>query len=322
MARVTVRRGDEDRGCRLDREPGDDRLSGRDAAENAAGVVGEKARLAVIAAAHLVGVLLAGELGRGEAVADLDPLDGVDPHQRRGEFRVELAVDRRAPACRDALGDDLDHRADRGAGLADVVEIVGEALGGGGVGGEERVPPDLVPVPARPVDLQLPHLHQRAANADAGRHLAGDRPGCDPRRRLARRGAAAAAIVADAVFCVIGIVGVAGTVLVLDLAIVLRPLIDVVDEDSDRRSGRHLPARGLVDHHAGEDARLVRLAALGGEARDAGPAPVEFGLDVGRFERNSRRAAVDDAPDPRAMTFAEGGDAEEAPETVVGHGGT
>ncbi len=116
----------EDRRGRLDGEAGDDRLAGRDAAEDAAGVVGEEARAAVVAGAHLVGVLLAGQLGGGEAVADLDALDGVDAHQRGGDLGVELAVDRRAPAGGHALGDDLDHRADRGAGLADRVEIVRE----------------------------------------------------------------------------------------------------------------------------------------------------------------------------------------------------
>ena len=37
-----------------------------------------------------------------EAGADLDALDRVDAHQRRGEIGVELAVDRRAPAGRHA----------------------------------------------------------------------------------------------------------------------------------------------------------------------------------------------------------------------------
>ena len=32
--------------------------------------------------------------------------------------------------------------------------------------------------------------------------------------------------------------------------------------------------------------------------------------------------SVDDASDPRAMTLAEGGDAEEMAEGVMGHGGT
>ena len=68
--------------------------------------------------AHLVGVLLAGQRGGGEAVADLHALHRVDPHQRRGEVGVELAVDRRAQARRHALGHHLDHRAGGRAGLA------------------------------------------------------------------------------------------------------------------------------------------------------------------------------------------------------------
>ena len=68
---------------------------------------------AVVAHAHLVGVLLAGQFGRREAGADLDALHRIDAHQRRGEIGVELAVDRRAEPGRNAFGDDLDHRADR-----------------------------------------------------------------------------------------------------------------------------------------------------------------------------------------------------------------
>ena len=89
-------------------------------------MVGQEDRLAVIAHAHLVGILFAGDARRLEAVADLDALDGVDRHQAGGDVLVELGVDRRAEAGRNALGDDLDHRADRGARLADAVEIVGE----------------------------------------------------------------------------------------------------------------------------------------------------------------------------------------------------
>src|SRR5271166_2208014 len=313
--------GREDRGCRLDSETGDDRLPGRDAAENAARVVGEKSRPPVFAPAHLVRVPFAGEFCRSEAVADLDPLDGVDPHQRSGKFRIELAVDRRAPACRDALSDNLNDRADRGARLADIVEIVRKSRGGGGVRTEERVPADLVPIPARPVDPQFSDLHQRPANTYGGRHFTCDRAGGDSRGRLTRRGPAAAAIIADPVLRLIGVIGVTGTVLVLDFAVVLRPLIDVLYEHADRRSGRHLAAAAVIDHHAGKDARLIRLAALGGESRRAWPPPVEFGLDVGHRQWNPRRAPVDDAPYSRAMTFAEGGDAKKMPETVVGHGG-
>jgi hypothetical protein len=70
---------------------GDDGLSGGDAAENAAGMVRQEDRLAVIAHAHLVGILLAGDFRGVEAVADLHALDGVDRHQQRGDVLVELA---------------------------------------------------------------------------------------------------------------------------------------------------------------------------------------------------------------------------------------
>jgi len=64
------------------------------------------------------------------------------------------------------------------------------------------------------------HLHQRAADLDLGQYLARDGAGRDPRGSLARRGTAAAAIIAQAVFGLIGEVGMAGTKLVLDLGIV------------------------------------------------------------------------------------------------------
>ena len=113
----------KDRRRRLDRETADDGLSGGDAAQDAAGVVGQKQRLAVGADADLVGIRLAGQFRGGHAGADLDALHRVDAHHRRGDVLVELAVDRRAEAGGHALGDHLDHGADRGAGFTYVVEI-------------------------------------------------------------------------------------------------------------------------------------------------------------------------------------------------------
>ena len=74
-------------------------------------------------AAHLVAVLAALLRHDREAGADLDALDRVDAHHRRGEFAVELAVDRLAPARRHAVGDHVDARADRIAGLAQRVHV-------------------------------------------------------------------------------------------------------------------------------------------------------------------------------------------------------
>ena len=114
----------QDRGGRLDRETRDDRLSRGNAAQNAAGVVGQKRR-SVISSAHLVGVLLAGQFGHAKPVADFDALHRIDRHQRRREIGVEFSIDRRAPAGRDALGHDFQHRADGRALLADIIEIIG-----------------------------------------------------------------------------------------------------------------------------------------------------------------------------------------------------
>ena len=112
----------------------------------------------------------------------------------------------------------------------------------------------------------------------------------------------------------------AGAELVLDLAVVLGPRVDVLDLERDRRAGGHLLAARLVGEHAGEDAHLVGLLALGGVARLAGLPLVEIGLDVGDLELDAGRAAVDHAADRRPVAFAPGGDAEQMAEAVVRHG--
>src|SRR3546814_2111844 len=64
-------------------------LAGGDAAEHAAGVVRQEHRAAAVDA-HLVGGLVAGDVGRREAVADLHALDRVDAHHRSEEHTSEL----------------------------------------------------------------------------------------------------------------------------------------------------------------------------------------------------------------------------------------
>ena len=160
------------------------------------------------------------------------------------------------------------------------------------------------------------HLHQRAAHLQAGHDLARNRAGGDAHRRLAGGLAAAAAIVAQPIFDVVGVVGVAGAIFVLDVGVVLGALIDIVDQERDRRAGGHLLAGRFVHEHAGEDFDRVRLLALRGEARLAGPAAIEIGLNVGLAQRNARRAAVDHAADGRPVAFAEGGDPEQMPERI------
>ncbi len=159
------------------------------------------------------------------------------------------------------------------------------------------------------------HLHQRAADGNAVQHLAGDGAGGDAHGGFAGGAAAPAAVVADAVFQVVGDVGVAGAVLFGDGAVVAAALVDVLDFQGDGRAG------GLAVHDAGEDSDLVGLLPLGGEFRLAGAAAIQPRLDVGFGERDAWRATVDDAADGRAVAFAPGGDAEQVAEAVVAHGG-
>src|SRR3546814_1697096 len=86
----------EDRAGRLDGEPHHQVLAGGDAAEHAAGVVRQEHRAAAVDA-HLVGGLVAGDVGRREAVADLHALDRVYAHHRTEETTTELPSLMRIP---------------------------------------------------------------------------------------------------------------------------------------------------------------------------------------------------------------------------------
>jgi hypothetical protein len=132
--------------------------------------------------------------------------------------------------------------------------------------------------------------------------------------------AAATAIIANAVFGVVGVIGVPRPVLVLDFGIVLGALVDIVDDERNRRPGRHLLTGRFIDEHAGEDFHLVRLAPLRSEARLARPPFVEIGLDVGLSQRDAGRAAVDHTTDRDPVAFAEGRDPEKMAEGIERHG--
>src|SRR5256885_342645 len=70
----------QDRRGRLEGDAHDHRLPARNAAEDPTGMVGEESR----SGAHRIGIFLAAQARRGEAVADLDALGGVDRHHRSG----------------------------------------------------------------------------------------------------------------------------------------------------------------------------------------------------------------------------------------------
>jgi hypothetical protein len=109
-------------------------------------------------------------------------------------------------------------------------------------------------------------------------------------------------------------------VFVLDLGIVLGTLINVLNQQHNRRAGRNLRARHLVSEYAGHDFDGIRLLPLGREPRLPGPATVELVLDVFPYEGNPWRTAVNDAANSRPMALAEARKPEEMAESVERHG--
>src|SRR2546421_8371548 len=101
--------------------------------------------------------------------------------------------------------------------LANIVEEAGEQLLAARVGAEERAFYEVPPVPARAIDLVRADLDKCSANKHLRYNLARDRTRRDPRRGLARRLPPAAAIIAQAVFCIVSVICMAGSVSIFDL---------------------------------------------------------------------------------------------------------
>ena len=163
---------------------------------------------------------------------------------------------------------------------------------------------------------QRTHLRQVAVNADLqpfAQVFARDGAGRHAHHGLARRGTSAAAIVAKAVFLVVGIVRMAGAKAILDFLVVARALIFVRDQQADRR------ARGPALEYAGQDAHRIGLAALAGELRGARAAPLDIGLQVRLAQLQARRAAIHDAAERRAMALPEARHREKPTEGIARH---
>src|SRR5207247_5631950 len=144
--------------------------------------------------------------------------------------------------------------------------------------------------------------------------LLGDRARGDADRGLAGGGPAAAAIVAQAVFLPIRVIGVPGPESVGESAVVLALLVLVSDEKADRRAGR--PAF----EHTGQNLDAVGLLALRHVAGAAGLPPVEVSLDVALGELEPGRAAVHDASVRGPVALAKRSHAIQQAERVAGHG--
>src|SRR5690606_31732039 len=155
---------------------------------------------------------------------------------------------------------------------------------------------------------QGPELRQISLNAHAealAQIFTSDRARRDTHYGFARRRPATATIVAEAIFLLIGVVSVPGAEAILDLVVVARTLIGVLDHHADRRAG------GAALEHPRQDLHLIRLLALAGVPRRPGAPALELRLNVRLGQLQPRRATIDDAAERGPMAFAEGGDGEE-----------
>ena len=127
----------------------------------------------------------------------------------------------------------------------------------------------------------------------------GDRAGCHAHRRFPGRRAATAAVIPNPVFLLVAVVRMPGSKLVLDIAVIARPLIRILDQEPDRRAGR--PAL----ENAGQDPDEVCLLARRRVPRLSRTPSFQVVLDIGLAEFHARRATVDDTAHRRTVALAE-----------------
>src|SRR5690606_31160236 len=151
-------------------------------------------------------------------------------------------------------------------------------------------------------------------DALAGQILLGDGAGRPAHGGFARRAAATAAVVADAVLAAVGVVGMGRTEQILDRRVVLGLLVGVADQQADGATG------GPAFEYAGENLHLVGFLTLGGMAAGARLAAVEVTLQVFQGNLDTGWATVDYGDQRRAMAFASGGDGEQLAVGIAGHG--
>ncbi|MNF52088.1 hypothetical protein D3C84_334280 [compost metagenome] len=230
-----------------------------------------------------------------------------------GQFGVQTVEDRLAQARHHPFGDHGDLRPDRILVAAQLVHIGLQLWHLVRVGAEKGVLFDAVPALERNLDrAELAHV---AANDDAlGRQvLLGNGAGGHAHGGLARRAAAAATVVAQAVLVMVGVVGVGRAEQVLDRRVVLGLLVGIADQQADGAAG------GLALEHPGEDFHHIVFLTLGGVAAGARLAPVEVALHVLQRQLQARRATIDDGDQRRAMAFASAGDGEQLAVGIAGH---
>ena len=292
-------------------------LAVADAPLDAAGAVGGGVNLPCFHDEGVV-VLASGLACAGKAAADLESLGGRQAHHRLCEVGFKFVEDRLAKPDRDAADDALDDTADAVTLGADFLDPLDHLPGGRGIGAAHGGGVDLGGRDACGVDRGVDVMN----GADPGDALVAGVQGADDFPRddaggdasdgLARGGAASSFPIPDAVFGLVGEIGMGGPEHGLHLGVGRGAGILVVDGDQDRG------AKGLAVEDAREDAACVLLLPRGDDVALAGATTVELDLDLLGGDGEARRAAVDDAADSSSMGFPPSGDAEQGAEDA-GH---
>ena len=105
---------------------------------------------------------------------------------------------------------------------------------------------------------QLGQISTDGDAADVGQVLARDRPGGDAHAGLARGSTATTTIVTLPVLLYVSVIGVSGAEFILDIRVVARLLIHVLDQQTNRRTG------GPALEDTRKYAHRVVFAPLGG----------------------------------------------------------
>ena len=293
---------------RLESRPNHDVLPVADAALYAAGAVGASPDSARVIVEEIV-VFGAGHRDAAETGADLEALAGRQREHRLREVGLQLVEHRLAQTRRHSPRHRFDHAAQGVAVLAGLLDAFDDTNGHVLVGAARDVRFHLGLGDGVGVHLgcELPDLLDVADDFNAvvaGEQLLGDRSRGHSPDGLARARPAAALPVANAVFGVVGVIGVGGPVLGAHVLVVLPPSVLVP------HAYEYGSAERQAVEHAGEYLRPVALLALRGNLALAGPAAVQFLLYVIDRQLEPGRAPVDHDAHGVAVGLAPGADLE------------
>src|SRR5579875_2085796 len=256
--------------------------------------------------------------GHGEAGAVLEGRHRWQRQQRLGQIGLEFVEDRFAQPRWHTNGDQLADAADGILVLAHFLDQGDHAGGGFGIRTTHRRRLDLGQRHRRWVWDVRDHIADlfdvaEDANAFAGEEFLGHSAGGDTTDGLAGAGAAAAAVIAQAILGIEGEISVSRTIFIFNIPVILTALVGVAKQDCNGRTVR----QALED--AGPDLRHVLFLALRDDFRLAWPATAQVGQQIVHAQRHSGRATINDDSVTGTVADAAGGNAKQLSKSVAWH---